>query len=441
MPQPTDDLANIHQRPVQLLRDLIRFDTTNPPGREADCVAYVRHVLTQGGFETSLLARDPQRPNLITCLRGQGNAPPLLLHGHVDVRPTEGQKWQHPPFEGRVVDGCVWGRGALDMKGGVAMMLAAMLRAKAEGLTPQGDIILAVLSDEEQGSEYGAKYLVENHAERFKGVRYAIGEFGGFTFDVGGRRLYLIQIAEKRFCLIKVTMNGQGGHASLRVREGVMAQLARVLAKLGERSLPVHVIPVTRQSIDALASAVSLPSSFILRQLLTPKLTGVLLRMLGARGQAIEPMFRNMANVYAVQGTAIPSQVVLLVSVYLLPGYDPGDVVAELRKLTGDQAELEVVAVGPPSREPDMGLFDTLAGLLRSADPEGTPVPYLQPAVTDARFFGQLGIQTYGFTPMTLPSDLKFWQLVHAADERIPTEAVEFGTDAIYRLLQCYHCH
>ncbi|MDH5636636.1 MAG: M20/M25/M40 family metallo-hydrolase, partial [Candidatus Bathyarchaeota archaeon] len=175
----------IYERPAELLQNLIRFDTTNPPGSEAECVAYINRLLTDAGFKTTLLAKDANRPNLIARLKGQGTAAPFLLYGHVDVVTTANQKWTHPPFEGKVEDGYIWGRGALDMKGGVAMMLAAFLRAKAENLNPAGDVVLAILSDEEGGGEYGAKYLVDNQAKQFEGIRYAIGEFGGFSTHFG----------------------------------------------------------------------------------------------------------------------------------------------------------------------------------------------------------------------------------------------------------------
>ncbi len=184
---------SVHEHPAEMLRRLIQFDTTNPPGREAACVGYINDLLTAAGFETTLLARDPERPNLVARLAGEGNAPPLLLYGHVDVVTTAGQVWQHPPFEGRLVDGYVWGRGALDMKGGVAMLLSAFLRARAEGLRPSGDVVLAILCDEEADGDHGARFMVERHAGLFDGVRYAIGEFGGFTMPVGGRTFYPIQ--------------------------------------------------------------------------------------------------------------------------------------------------------------------------------------------------------------------------------------------------------
>ena len=165
--------------PTELLQNLIRFDTTNPPGNEVDCVNYIDGLLTEAGFQTTLLSKTPNRPNLITRLSGQGNAPPLLLYGHVDVVTTVNQNWTYPPFNGDIVDGWIWGRGALDMKSGISMMLSAMLKAKTEGLNPDGDIILAILCDEESGGSNGAEFLVQNHPDHFKDVRYAIGEFGG----------------------------------------------------------------------------------------------------------------------------------------------------------------------------------------------------------------------------------------------------------------------
>jgi len=426
--------------PVELLQHLIRFDTTNPPGNESECIAYVNSLLSDAGFETTLLAKAENRPNLITRLRGRGDAAPLLLQGHVDVVTTKNQDWQYPPFEARVVDGYVWGRGALDMKGGVAMMVAALLKARAEGLTPAGDVVLAVLSDEEAAGDFGASYLVENHAEQFEGIRYAIGEFGGFTFYIGKRRLFLIQVAEKQICWMRAIVRGPGGHGALPVRGSAMYKLGHVLGRLEQHRLPVHITPVSRQMIETLASALSFPAGFVLRQLLHPSLTDGLLKLLGQRGQMLGTMFHNTVNPTIVHGgekiNVIPSEVVLELDGRLLPGYHPDDMIAELRQVVGDDVELEVVRHDPCPPEPDMGLFNTLAGILREADPDGIPLPMLLSGVTDGRFFSRLGIQTYGFLPLKLPAEFKFWEPVHAADDRIPVEAVEFGTDMIYRLLQ-----
>src|SRR5258708_31484354 len=223
--------------PAEKLKQLIRFDTTNPPGNEAECIAYINYLLTEVGFETNILARDPMRSNLVARLAGQGNAPPLLLYGHIDVVTTENQQWQHPPFEGIEADGYIWGRGALDMKGGVAMMLAAFLHAKAENLHLAGDVILTVVSDEEDGGDYGAKYLVENHADLFKNVRYALGEFGGSTTYIGGRKFYPIMVAEKRGCHVQAIIRGPGGDDPIPPRGGPLAPAGRPSPQMTSRHL------------------------------------------------------------------------------------------------------------------------------------------------------------------------------------------------------------
>ena len=426
---------------VELLRNLIRFNTTNPPGNEAQCVSYINSLLTEDGFETTILAKDPDRPNLIARLKGQGTAPPLLLQGHVDVVTTANQDWTHPPFEGKVIDGFVWGRGALDMKGGIAMMLAAFLRAKAKGLTPAGDIVLAILSDEEAGGDYGANYLVENHADQFEGIRYAIGE-GGFPLYIGQRKFYVIQVAEKQFCWMKAILRGPGGHSSVPIRGGIMARLAKLLQSLDQHRLPVHVTPVARQMLESIAAAVPSPMSSAFLQLLDPALTDTVLDQLGPQGLILDALLHNTVNATVVQGgekiNVIPGEIILKLDGRLLPGYTFDDMVAELRSIIGDDIELELIRYDPGPAEPDMGLFDTLAGILREADPDGIPIPVLVPATSDARHFARLGIQTYGFTPANLPEEFDFLELIHAADERVPVEAVDFGTNAFYNALQIY---
>ena len=439
MPYATNQ-ATIYQRPVELLQNLIRFDTTNPPGNEAQCVAYINNLLTEAGLETTILAKDPNRPNLITRLKGRGTALPLLLYGHVDVVTTANQDWAHPPFDGKVVDGYVWGRGALDMKGGVVMMLAAFLQAKAEGLAPAGDVLLAILSDEEAGGDYGADYLVRNHAEQFEGIRYAIGEFGGFSMYIAGRKFYPIQVAEKQFFWTKATLRGPGGHGAFPARGGTMAKLAQLLQSLEQHRLPVHVTPVARQMLESIAAAVPSPMNSVFVQLLDPALTDTVLDQLGEQGLMFDALLHNTVNATIVQGgekiNVIPSEITLSLDGRMLPGCSPDSMMAELRQVIGNDVGLEPIRHDPGPAEPDMGLFDTLADIVRQADPDGIPMPLLLVATTDARLFSRLGIQTYGFLPMNLPEEFNFLQLIHAADERIPVESLDFGTDAIYKALQ-----
>ncbi|MBM3156489.1 MAG: M20/M25/M40 family metallo-hydrolase [Chloroflexi bacterium] len=432
----------MYQRPVEILQSLIRFDTTNPPGNEAECIACINTLLKHAGFETTILAKATNRTNLITRLKGQGSAPPLLLYGHVDVVTTAGQVWTHPPFEAKLVDGCVWGRGALDMKGAIAMMLSAILRAKAEGFAPAGDIVLAILSDEEAGGDYGARFLVENHPELFKGIRYAIGEFGGARIHLRGKKLYPIMVSEKQICWMKATVHGPGGHGSFPMRGGAMAKLAQLLQRLEQKRLPVHVTPIARHMIESMASAFPFPADLFLRQLLNPLITDRLLRLLGTKGKGLEPMFHNTVNATIVRGgekiNVIPSEILIEIDGRLLPGYKPDDMMAELRCIIGEDAALELVRHDAGPAEPDMGLFNMLSGILREADPGAHPFPTLLPGVTDGRHFSQLGIQTYGFTPMNSPQGVDLLQSAHAANERIPVESLDFGANAIYKALQLY---
>ncbi len=437
-----DNASAIYQRPVELLQRLIQFDTTNPPGNESACLSFINGLLTEAGIEAKVLAKAAERPNLIARLSGQGNASPLLLYGHVDVVTTENQQWQHPPFEGKLVDEFVWGRGALDMKGGVAMMLAAFLRAQAESLALPGDVVLAIVCDEEAGGDFGSKFLVENYPEQFTGIRYAIGEFGGFTMFLGKRRLYPIQVAEKQLCWLKATVRGPGGHGSIPVRGGAIVRLARLLQKLDRHRLPVHVTPVARLMFRTMASALGGLHGLILGQLINSRLTDSVLNLLGERGRIFDPLLHNSVSPTILHGSekinVIPSEVSVELDGRLLPGYQPDDMINELRQIVGRDIELEVIRHDPGPAEPDLGLFDKLASILREADPDGVPVPLLLSGVTDARFFSRLGVQTYGFLPMPLPEDFNFAQMVHAADERVPVDAVEFGANVLYKVLKSF---
>lgn len=438
--KPQNNISSIYQRPAKLLQRLIQFDTTNPPGDEAECISYLNALLTEAGIKTTILGKTPKRTNLIARLPGLGNAPPLLLYGHVDVVTTKNQTWQHPPFEGKIVDDFLWGRGALDMKGGIAMMVAAVLRAQAEGAKLPGDVILCVVSDEEAGGDFGAKFLVKEHGDLFEGINYAIGEFGGFSLHLGGRKFYPIMISEKQICWLKATVRGPGGHGSMPVRGGAMAKLSRLLKQLDKRRLPVHITPTTRLMLEAVSAELGGVTGFILKQLTNPLLTNLILNLLGEKGHAFDPLLHNTVSATILEASdkvnVIPGEVSVQLDGRLLPGYTPDDMILELRQILDDEVEFELMSYDPGPAEPDLALFGTLADILKKADPEGVPIPLLLSGVTDARFFSQLGIQTYGFLPMQLPEDFNFISVIHAADERVPVEAVEFGANAIYELLQ-----
>ncbi|WP_078596581.1 M20/M25/M40 family metallo-hydrolase [Evansella clarkii] len=431
---------SIHKKPDQILQKLIQFNTTNPPGHERACIEYIQSLLTEYGIESRLVSLDENRPNLIARLKGEGDAPPLMLYGHVDVVTTENQDWSHDPFSGDIIDGYIWGRGALDMKSGVAMMIAAFLQAKAEKTPLPGDLLLVILSDEENGGDYGAKYLTEEHPHLFEGVKYALGEFGGFSMELANKRFYPIMVAEKQSSWVKLTIRGPGGHGSMPVKDGAMAKLGQVLEKLNQ-PLPVHITPEAREMIKAITKELSLPKKLVLRQLLNPKKTEKVLKMLGDKGKMFGSLLHHTASPTVLRASdkinVIPSEITLEVDGRILPGYTEEDFAEELRELIDDDSvEIEFIRSDIVETETDKTHFNTLAQILKENDKKAKPIPYVLPGVTDGRFFSNLGIQTYGFTPMNLPPDFNFTASVHAADERIPVECLYFGTEAIFKAVQ-----
>ena len=415
----------------------MRFNTINPPGNETQCIQHIKALLDSAGIQNQVLANSPSRPNLIARLPGNGSAAPLLLQGHVDVVPAGPAVWQQPPFSGNLVDGYIWGRGSLDMKGGIAMMVSAMLRAKSEGMTPTGDIVLALVSDEESGGNQGARYLVEQHPEQFQGIQHAIGEFGGFSFNIGSRRFYPIMVAEKRVCHVRVTFRGGGGHGSLNQRDNPVNALARFLNRIESHQLPTHVTPETRLMFQAIGKNLPPAPRLAMKTLLNPRFTAATLKLLGSKGRTFNPLFRNTVNPTIIRGgeqvNVVPSEVPVDLDRRILPNFQPEQLFAELTAIAGaaTKPEFEILVHDQGPKEPDLSLFKTLEAVLKEGDPDGIPVPMFMPAATDGRLFSRLGIQTCGFLPMSLPPNLDFAATIHGPNERVPADAIRFGTDTI----------
>src|SRR2546428_11027466 len=286
---------------VELARDLIRLDTTNPPGEERIAVEHVERLRRDANIDCERYESEPGRPNLVARVKGRGEAPPLLLQGHVDVVTTVNQEWRHRPFGGDIVDGYLWGRGALDMKSGVAMMVAALIRAQARG-GARGDLVLAVLADEEAGGIAGARWLVDAHPELFTGIRHAIGESGGVTLHIGGRRFYPIMVSEKRGCQMVVTLRGPGGHGSIPARGGAMAKLGELLTKLDSSRLPVHITTPVRHQLEAIPDALDGPLQGRIAALSNPSRADDALNELGPLSRGLDASLHTTVTATIVSG-------------------------------------------------------------------------------------------------------------------------------------------
>jgi acetylornithine deacetylase/succinyl-diaminopimelate desuccinylase-like protein len=426
---------------VELTRDLIRLDTTNPPGEEHIAVELIERLLRDANIECARYESEPGRPNLVARVKGRGEAPPLLLQGHVDVVTTVNQDWRRPPFGGDIVDGYLWGRGALDMKSGVAMMVATLVRAKERG-GAAGDLVLAVLADEEAGGLCGARWLVETHPEPFAGIRHAIGESGGVALHLGGRRFYPIMVSEKRGCQMLVTLRGAGGHGSIPAHGGAMAKLGQLLTELDSSRLPVHITTPVRHQLEAMRDALDEPLKGRIGALLEPVRTDAALGDLGPLSRGLDACLHNTVNATIVSGglkvNVIPSEVRVQLDGRLLPGFGPEDMLEELRGVVGPEPDVAVTLVGPAQPEVDLSQFDLFASVLKEADPGCVPVPSLVTGGTDARHFARLGIRTYGFLPLNVPPDFNSSPTIHAADERVPVTALEFGAECVFEAAMRY---
>ncbi len=324
------------------------------------------------------------------------------------------------------------------MKGGIAMMVCAFLRAAAADQPLPGDLILAILSDEEADGAFGADFLVSQHANLFTGVRYAIGEGGGFSVQMAERKFYPIMVGEKQVCSVQAVLRGAGGHGSVPLRDGAMARLGDLLTTLTQKRLPVHITPVTRQMLTTISRGLPRLQGMAMRQLLNPALTDRVLDFMGGQGTMIDPLLHNTVSPTIVRGghkiNVNPGEITLELDGRLLPNFTPDDMLTELRQLAGSDIEWRVTRHDPGPGDPDMALYDSLAATVRAADPSGVPFPYLLSGVTDGRFFARLGIQTYGFLPLDLPDGLI--ETIHAADERVPAAALTTGTQTLYQAIQ-----
>jgi acetylornithine deacetylase/succinyl-diaminopimelate desuccinylase-like protein len=426
----------VRDEAVGYLRDLLRIDTTNPPGNERAAAEYLAGILVREGFAPRLVEPQPGRASLVARLAGAGERGPLLLQGHTDVVPADPSEWSHPPFSGDVAGGCVWGRGALDMKGTVIMQLMALLLARRTGLRPRGDVIFAALADEEAGGFIGAEWLVDNAPDLVR-AEVALGEVGGFTLYVGDERFYPIQVTEKVGHELTITVRGRSGHGSLPVRDGAMAKAGEILSRLTGQRLPLHVTPVAEAFIRAIAG-----TQPAMLGLLDPQRAGRVLAELGPDARMFEAILHNTAVPTVLsagsRSNVVPGAVQITVDGRLLPGQTSEEFLSEVRALIGDEAEIEVQHTPSHTEAPVDAFFSQFQPIIEELDPGATVVPFLVSGVTDARHFARLGTPTYGFAPVKLSRDMPFWSLFHGADERIPIDGLLFGARAIFRVLERY---
>ena len=423
---------------VRLCQALIRIDTTNPPGRELLAAELLARELSAAGLEPQVLASAPDRANVVTRVRGTGELPPLLLTAHLDVVEADPSAWAHPPFSGEIAEGFLWGRGAVDMKNMAAMsvaLLRALARAKAR---PRRDIIFAGVADEEAGSDFGASWLVANHADLVR-AEFAFGEVGGFTMYLGNLILYPIQVAEKGYAWIRARVRGPAGHGSMPREDSAVVKLGAAVARLGTTPLPPHRTQVFADFLAAAGRGVPPPLRPILRRLGSPRIAPMLLRFLPDRSlaRAMAALLSNTAAPTVLRAggktNVIPGVAECEIDGRILPGQTTADLLRELGAVLGDEVELEVFREAPPVvTEPvPSPAWDAIVDVMGRREPGAIVAPYLIPGFTDAKAFSRLGTRWYGFTPVKLPRGLRFAELYHGHDERIPVDGLRWGAETL----------
>ncbi|WP_256788992.1 M20/M25/M40 family metallo-hydrolase [Frankia sp. AvcI1] len=429
---------------VAMASDLIAFDTSNHGdphvrGTERPAAEYVAGRLADVGYDVTYLESGaPGRGNVVARLPGADpSRGALLLHGHLDVVPADAADWSVHPFSGEVRDGYVWGRGAVDMKGAVAIMLAVARRLRREGAIPPRDLIFAFVADEEAGGWHGARWLVDNRPDLFEGATEAIGEVGGFSVTLGSAtggedvRAYLVQTAEKGSMWLRLAARGRGGHGSMLHDGNAIATLAAAVARLDVHRFPLVLTEPIRALLTGIADITGIPFDEADPQSAVDRL-GPLARLIGAA-------LRDTANVTlfdaGYRSNVVPVTAHATVDGRFLPGREEA-FGRELVEVLGPGVRAAWDTLPPVRTDVDGALMAAIAAAIEAEDPGARVLPYLLAAGTDAKSFQRLGIRHLGFTPLRLPPELDFSALFHGVDERVPVAALEFGTRVLDRLLR-----
>jgi acetylornithine deacetylase/succinyl-diaminopimelate desuccinylase-like protein len=429
---------------VQHLSRLIQAETVNPPGNERPAILVIKDILEREGLGSTdfqILESAPNRMNLVARLRGDGSERPLLLSGHVDVVPVEREHWTHAPFGGEVIDGQVWGRGALDMKGFLAMYLQVFLQARRQGLPLKRDLILAAIADEEAGFTHGSQFLVDQHRDLID-AEYGFTEGGAFTLYMGQTKLYAIQVAEKGVTWLRLTAHGQPGHGSLPHTDNAVLHLTQALERLRRAGhLPVHVTPTFASMLRAAGRQMRWPLGAAVGLLGSPAVVRALLALTTGRSQTLlTSMVTNTCTPTVLRAgsktNVIPSEASVDLDCRRLPGQTPADVMREILAITGAGVTLEPLETSTGAAfSAQTPLYAVLERVTRQMDPEGLVIPYLMPGATDACVYQQAGIQMYGFTPGVLPADYPALSLGHGHDERLPVSYIASGLPVLWQVL------
>jgi acetylornithine deacetylase/succinyl-diaminopimelate desuccinylase-like protein len=417
-----------------LTQQLLRIDTSNPGQAEKPAAELVADHLAELGVAVQWFEPEPGRCSVVGRIRGQDSTlPALLLHAHVDVVPAIEKEWQRDPFGGDLHAGYLWGRGAVDMKGTVGIILDTLRSMHDRGQPPMRDLVVAFFADEEAGGQLGAGHVTHIRPDLFADCREAIGEVGGFSRTLNDEyRAYFVATAEKGVWWSRVVADGRAGHGSMINPDNPVSHLVTALARIAEHTDDDIPTAATSAMFDRLRSVLDLPDAT----------TEDLINRLGPLSRMVRAGLRNTVNPTQLHAgyktNVVPATASGTIDGRFLPGsYDRFR--AEIADLAGGSVRLEDIYSGPAVEASlDSALLDAIGTALRHEDQTAFVLPYMSTAFTDAKWIAPLGIQCYGFAPMLLPDELDFTALFHGVDERVPVSALDFGVRVFDRLLCSY---
>jgi acetylornithine deacetylase/succinyl-diaminopimelate desuccinylase-like protein len=408
-PSPSDDVVEVVSR-------LIRFDTTNTgepetTHGEAECAQWVAEQLAEVGYQPQYIESGaPGRGNVFARLAGADSSRgALLIHGHLDVVPAEPAEWSVHPFSGAIEDGYVWGRGAVDMKDMVGMMIVVARQLKRAGIVPPRDLVFGFVADEEHGGSYGAQWLVDNRPDLFdeKGIQW-----------------------------MRLTARGRAGHGSMVNDQNAVTALTEAVARLGRHQFPLVLTDTVVEFLGAISAETGLTFDAE-----SSDLEGTIGK-LGPMAQMLKAILHDTANPTMLKAgykaNVVPATAEAVVDCRVLPGRQAA-FEAEVDELIGPDVTREWIRDLPSYQTSfDGDLVDAMNAAVLAVDSDGRTVPYMLSGGTDAKAFARLGIRCFGFSPLRLPPELDFASLFHGVDERVPIDALKFGTEVLAHFLT--HC-
>lgn len=431
------DIEELQRETLRICQELIRIPSVNfgdGKGDESEIADYVSAMLSEVGIAHEVIESAPKRKNVVARIKGSdASRQGLVLHGHLDVVPANAEDWSVDPFGGVVKDGALWGRGAVDMKNMDAMILAIIRMWAKKDYQPKRDVVVAFFADEEAGSLFGSRWLVKHRPELFDGCSEAVSEVGGFSLTLpNGKRLYLIESAEKGIHWMKITAHGSASHGSMITNDNAVVRVSEAVSRIGNYSWPERSTRTASILMRKVAEAMG--------ERFEPTNLRGYLKYFGGMAKMIGATLQNTANPSMLSAgyktNVVPQSATAIIDGRFLPGFED-EMAGTMKKLVGPDIEIEMLTRDKALEFDFSGaLVDAMCEAIQSQDSEGIPVPYLMSGGTDNKALSDLGIVGFGFSPLQIPAELDFMSLFHGVDERVPVEGLFFGVRALHHFLQ-----